>query len=94
MSGLGDLVLTASSTQSRNYSLGVALGEGKTLADVLCARRAVTEGVTTANAVVALAAKQQVEIPICGAVDRILREDVAIDEAMTGLLERPLRDET
>ncbi|MCA9267753.1 MAG: NAD(P)-dependent glycerol-3-phosphate dehydrogenase, partial [Planctomycetales bacterium] len=52
LAGLGDLVLTATSMQSRNYSLGVALGQGKTLAEVLGARRSVTEGVTTAGALV------------------------------------------
>ena len=94
MSGLGDLVLTASSTQSRNYSLGVALGEGRTLQEVLGARRAVTEGVTTATAVVALAARLGVEMPICTAVDWILSHDAGIDEVMARLLERPLREET
>ena len=93
LSGLGDLVLTASSTQSRNYSLGVALGEGRTLEDILGARPSVTEGVTTAKAVVALAAKLKVDMPICTAVDRILNHDAAIDDVMRQLLERPLRAE-
>ena len=94
LSGLGDLVLTASSVQSRNYSLGLALGEGRTLAEVLGAPRSVTEGVTTAAAVVALAERLGVDMPICMAVDSILRRDARIDEAMGTLLERPLREET
>ncbi len=94
LSGLGDLVLTASSTQSRNYSLGLALGQGRTLAEVLGERRSVTEGVTTAAAVADLAAKLAVEMPICAAVDSILRRDARIDEVMVALLERPLRDES
>jgi glycerol-3-phosphate dehydrogenase (NAD(P)+) len=93
LSGLGDLVLTATSLQSRNYSLGVALGQGRTLAEVLGARRAVTEGVTTAAAVVALAQTLNVDMPICHAVNRILAEDAAIDVVMAGLLDRPLKDE-
>ena len=93
LSGLGDLVLTATSLQSRNYSLGVALGKGQTLEEVLGARRSVTEGVTTAEAVVTLAAKLKVDMPICAAIDRVLNHGAAIDDMLRGLLERPLRDE-
>lgn len=93
LSGLGDLVLTATSLQSRNYSLGVALGEGKTLDEILGARRSVTEGVTTAEAVVSLATKLDVDMPICAAIDQVLNHDAAIDDMLQGLLDRPLRDE-
>jgi glycerol-3-phosphate dehydrogenase (NAD(P)+) len=93
LSGLGDLVLTATSLQSRNYSLGVALGKGQTLDEVLGARRAVTEGVTTAEAVVTLAAKLGVDMPICTAIDRVLNHNASINDMLQGLLERPLRDE-
>ena len=93
LSGLGDLVLTATSSQSRNYSLGVALGEGKTLEAVLGARRSVTEGVTTAEAVVSLATKLNVDMPICAAIDQVLNHGAAIDDMLQGLLDRPLRDE-
>ena len=57
LSGLGDLILTCSSIQSRNMSLGVALGQGQALADILGARKSVTEGVYSASAVVGLAHK-------------------------------------
>jgi glycerol-3-phosphate dehydrogenase (NAD(P)+) len=93
LSGLGDLVLTATSLQSRNYSLGVALGEGQTLDQVLGARRSVTEGVTTAEAVVTLAAKLKIDMPICHAINRVLNHGASIDDMLRGLLERPLRDE-
>jgi len=93
LSGLGDLVLTATSLQSRNYSLGVALGKGQTLDEVLGARRSVTEGVTTAEAVVTLAVKLKVDMPICAAIDRVLNHGAAIDDMLRGLLMRPLRDE-
>jgi glycerol-3-phosphate dehydrogenase (NAD(P)+) len=93
LSGLGDLVLTATSTQSRNYSLGVALGKGQTLEEVLGSRRSVTEGVTTAAAVVTLAAKLRIDMPICAAIDQVLNHDAAIDAMLKSLLERPLRDE-
>ncbi len=94
LSGLGDLILTANSRQSRNFSLGVALGEGRGLAEVLGERRAVTEGVATAAAVVALAARLGVEMPISAAVDAILHHGRPLQEAIEGLLHRPFKSET
>ncbi|MBI1187868.1 MAG: NAD(P)H-dependent glycerol-3-phosphate dehydrogenase [Alphaproteobacteria bacterium] len=91
--GLGDLVLTCVSRSSRNTSLGAALGEGRTLADVLGERRSVAEGVASAPAVVALAQRHGVELPICEAVDAILADRVSIDDAIKALLSRPLRAE-
>ncbi|MDO8605539.1 MAG: NAD(P)H-dependent glycerol-3-phosphate dehydrogenase [Phaeospirillum sp.] len=93
LSGLGDLILTASSTQSRNYSLGFALGEGRGLAEILAERRSVTEGVTTAGAVMDMAARIGVEMPICAAVDAIINKGVSLDEAIRALLSRPFRSE-
>jgi len=93
LSGLGDLILTASSTQSRNYSLGFALGRGRALADILAERRAVTEGVWSAGAVVALAATLGVEMPICSGVDAIINKGVSLDQAIHALLARPFRAE-
>jgi len=93
LSGLGDLVLTATSLQSRNYSLGVALGKGQTLDEILGARRSVTEGVTTAEAVVTLAAKLKVDMPICAAIDQVLNHGASVEAMLRGLLDRPLRDE-
>lgn len=91
--GLGDLLLTATSMQSRNYSLGAALGQGRSLEDVLGERRAVTEGVYTAEAVVALAQAQGVDMPICRAMDQILNQGVAVDAAIKELLDRPIKEE-
>ena len=93
LSGLGDLVLTCSALQSRNYSLGVALGRGAALADILADRRGVTEGVFTAEAVVALASARGVEMPICAAVDSVLNRDADIDATISDLLARPASDE-
>ncbi|MFP5511878.1 MAG: NAD(P)H-dependent glycerol-3-phosphate dehydrogenase [Alphaproteobacteria bacterium] len=93
LSGLGDLTLTCSSLQSRNMSLGAALGEGKALAEILAVRRSVAEGVYTAAAVVGLAAKLGVDMPICGAVDAILNRGAGLDETIDGLLSRPFRGE-
>jgi glycerol-3-phosphate dehydrogenase (NAD(P)+) len=94
LSGLGDLILTCSSIQSRNMSLGVALGEGQALADILGARKSITEGVYSASAVVALAKKHGIEMPICEAVHNVVKGRVSLDEAIEALLSRPLRPET
>ena len=91
--GLGDLLLTATSMQSRNYSLGAALGQGRTLDEVLGERRAVTEGVYTAEAVVALAQEKNVDMPICGAMDQILNHGTAVDTAIQEVLHRPIKEE-
>ncbi|HWA62552.1 MAG TPA: NAD(P)H-dependent glycerol-3-phosphate dehydrogenase [Caulobacteraceae bacterium] len=91
--GLGDLVLTCSSSQSRNYSVGLALGRGQTLAEALAGKRTVAEGVASAPAVTALAARVGAETPICSAVDAILAGRIGVDEAIAGLLARPLRTE-
>ncbi len=93
LSGLGDLTLTCSSLQSRNMSLGAALGAGQTLAEILAARRSVAEGVYTAAAVVGLAARLGVEMPICAAVDAILNRGAGLDATIDGLLSRPFRGE-
>ncbi|MFP3920710.1 MAG: NAD(P)H-dependent glycerol-3-phosphate dehydrogenase [Dichotomicrobium sp.] len=93
LSGLGDLMLTCSSAKSRNMSLGKALGKGQTLADVLGARRSVSEGVHTAQAVVELARRQEVEMPICEAVYEVLCERMSIDAAIESLLSRPAKAE-
>ena len=93
LSGLGDLTLTCSSTQSRNYSLGVALGHGEPLASILAARRAVTEGVHSAAAVRELAKRTGVEMPICAAVDVIVNRGEPVESAIEDVLARPFRAE-
>ncbi|WP_417484607.1 NAD(P)H-dependent glycerol-3-phosphate dehydrogenase [Maricaulis salignorans] len=87
--GLGDLVLTCSSPQSRNMSCGLALGRGVHLDDILGSRRSVTEGVASAPAVVALAKRHGVEMPICEAVDDILAGRTSVEDAIEALLARP-----
>jgi len=89
LSGLGDLTLTCNAMQSRNFSLGVALGEGRALADVLGERRTVSEGVASAASVVALARRIGVEAPITAAVDTILNHGADIDTVIADLLARP-----
>ena len=91
--GLGDLVLTCSSPQSRNMSVGLALGKGMTLEEALSGKLSVAEGVASAPAVRQLAAKLGVDTPICTAVAAILAGEVGVDEAIRGLLSRPTREE-
>jgi glycerol-3-phosphate dehydrogenase (NAD(P)+) len=92
-SGLGDLVLTCNATQSRNYSLGVALGRGQDLRTALSGQRSVVEGVATAAAVAGLARHLGVEMPISEAVEAVLHRNASIDEMVEGLLRRPFRTE-
>jgi len=93
LSGLGDLTLTCTGLQSRNHSLGFALGEGKSLAAILGTRRSIAEGVSSAAAVGALARRLGVDMPIVAAVDAILHRAADIDETIAGLLARPFRAE-
>ncbi len=89
LSGIGDLVLTCNAMQSRNYSLGVALGKGEKLADVIAARASVAEGVFNAASVTELARRLGVEMPICLAIDGIINHYADIDATIGGLLSRP-----
>ena len=92
LSGLGDLVLTCSSTSSRNFSLGVGLGEGRRAAALLADRRTVAEGAFTAPVLAEAAAAAGVDMPIVAAVGRLLA-GADVDTVIEGLLARPLRDE-
>lgn len=91
--GLGDLVLTCSSQQSRNMSCGYALGEGETLQGFLTARKVVVEGVASAPAVLELSRKYAVDMPISTCVAEIVSGQTDPKTAMMALLNRPLRSE-
>ena len=92
LSGAGDLLLTATSSQSRNTSLGEALGRGRSLKEILAERQSVAEGVETAEAVVELARRHGVEMPISASVAAILAGG-DIDTELRRLLARPLKRE-
>jgi glycerol-3-phosphate dehydrogenase (NAD(P)+) len=93
LSGLGDLLLTCGSPQSRNMSLGRALGQGQTLEAVLGGRRSVAEGVYTAAAVARVAAAKGIDMPISSAVAAIVAGKATVDESIEALLSRPFRAE-
>ncbi|MCL2473646.1 MAG: NAD(P)-dependent glycerol-3-phosphate dehydrogenase [Alphaproteobacteria bacterium] len=94
LSGIGDIVLTCSSTQSRNMSLGFALGSGKSLKEILASGNHVTEGIATSKSALGLARRHGIEMPVVNAVDMILRHEVSIDDCINSLLSRPLKNET
>ncbi len=91
--GLGDLVLTCSSPQSRNMSLGLALGQGQTVEQALAGKRSVAEGYESAPAVRELAARAGVEMPICEGVAALLAGETTVDGLIDALLSRPLKSE-
>jgi glycerol-3-phosphate dehydrogenase (NAD(P)+) len=93
LAGMGDLVLTCTGALSRNRSVGVAVGQGRPLAEVLAGMRMVAEGVATCRAAVALAARRSVEMPIATRVHAVLFEGRGPREAVQELLARPLREE-
>ncbi len=93
LSGLGDLILTCSSQQSRNMSLGFALGQGASMQDILAERNSVSEGVYTASILAKLAQEQNIDMPISSAVNAIVSGAQTVDESITNLLNRPLRAE-
>ena len=85
LAGIGDMMLTANSMQSRNAALGFALGEGKTLAEVLKGRKQVFEGAFSAQAVVKLAQQLGVAVPITAAVDQLLNQGAALEATVEQL---------
>ena len=94
LSGLGDLVLTCSSTSSRNFSLGKGLGEGQSAAALLADRRTVAEGAYTAPVLQQAARASSVDMHIVDAVCALLAGDMDVGGVMAALLSRPIRGET
>ncbi|HEY4585194.1 MAG TPA: NAD(P)H-dependent glycerol-3-phosphate dehydrogenase, partial [Brevundimonas sp.] len=91
--GLGDLVLTCSSPQSRNMSLGLALGQGLSVEQALAGKRSVAEGYESAPAVRELTRKLGVDTPICEATAAVLAGELTVDQAIESLMSRPLKPE-
>jgi len=91
--GLGDLVLTCSSTSSRNFSLGLALGEGRSAAEALSGKNSVAEGAHTAPVLAELARREGIDMPIVEAVGRVLSGEAPARAIVSELLARPLKAE-
>jgi len=93
LSGLGDLILTCASQSSRNMSLGYALGQGKSLTEIMAERKTVAEGVPTTQAAATLAKQKGVDMPIVEAVSNILQGKALLKNVLQDLLDRPLKVE-
>ena len=94
LSGLGDLVLTCSSTSSRNFSLGKGIGEGRSPSELMSDRRTVAEGAFTAPVLARLANEMGIDMPVVAAVDKLLSGQANVDQVLQELLARPPRPET
>ena len=93
LAGLGDLLLTCSSHQSRNYSFGLAIGQGRSVAEALASSRGVVEGAHTARVAQALALRHEVDMPIIAAVSAIIDQGAEPAQEIAKLLARPVREE-
>ncbi len=93
LAGMGDLVLTCTGHLSRNRQVGIELGKGRSLEDILAGMEQVAEGVRTTHAAVALAKEHGVEMPIVLQMERLLRGETTPEEVMRELMTRPLKAE-
>ena len=92
LSGLGDLVLTCSSAQSRNFAFGERLGRGISVGDAAGGKLA--EGALTASVLVALARAKGIDMPIAEAVEAVIADRLTLDQAVDALMQRPLKRES
>ncbi|MDA0707677.1 MAG: NAD(P)-dependent glycerol-3-phosphate dehydrogenase [Proteobacteria bacterium] len=92
--GLGDLILTCSSLQSRNMSLGYAIGEGKSVKDIMSGRKSIAEGYYTASILAKICREEKIDLPIVLAVNDILHEGKDLSTVIDDLLNRPIVNET
>ena len=94
LSGLGDLVLTCTSTSSRNYALGVGIGEGRSAADLLAGRHGVAEGAFTAPVLARIGREMDIDMPVVDAVGALIAGEATVDQVLGALLARPPRPES
>lgn len=94
LSGVGDLVLTASSTQSRNYALGFEIGKTGSAREILANSTKTVEGVSTTQAVMKRAREMDLEMPICEVMEKLLFNDATLDDCLNDLLFRPFKSES
>jgi glycerol-3-phosphate dehydrogenase (NAD(P)+) len=93
LGGMGDLVLTCTGDLSRNRTVGVKLGQGKKLADILAEMNMVAEGVKTTKSAMALATKEQVDMPILEQIYQVIYKDKDCQQAVHDLLTRDQKEE-
>ncbi len=93
LAGLGDLVLTCTSSNSRNFALGQGLGRGEAATELMADRRTVAEGAFSAPVVAAAAHADGIDMPITDTVARLVAGEVRVTDAIQALLSRPLRPE-
>ena len=93
LSGVGDLILTCTGSLSRNYTFGLALGQGYKTYDIICNRKVVTEGVDTAASITLMAKKYNIDMPLCTAIDQVVNHGANLDYTINELMQRPFRDE-
>jgi glycerol-3-phosphate dehydrogenase (NAD(P)+) len=94
LSGLGDLVLTATSARSRNLAFGIALARNRPAAELLAADAPLVEGAHTARIAATLAREHGIDAPIIGAIAAIVDGSIGVEAAIAGLVNRPLKRET
>ena len=93
LSGIGDLIVTCTSRHSRNRSVGERLGKGERIGDIVGSMQMVAEGVWNAHVVRAMAKRLGVSMPITDAVYRVCHKGLPVTDAITALMNRPLKDE-
>lgn len=93
LSGFGDLITTCNGPKSRNYSVGLALGKGEKIGDIISGMVDVAEGVTSSKVIHQLSIKQNIEMPIITAVYKVIYENASIKETISSLMNRDLKKE-
>ena len=93
LSGMGDLLLTCNSKTSRNYSLGIKLGEGQTIEEATNGLSTIAEGMYSAKAITKLAVQNKIDMPITQAVNDLIEEKYSVTDIIDNLLNRPIKEE-
>ena len=93
LAGMGDLIATCMSTESRNHRVGLGLGLGKTIDEIVSEMNMVAEGVKSTSGILSLAERYEVEMPIAEQVGRVLYEDASVPEAIAVLMGRSAKSE-
>ena len=93
LSGLGDLLATCNSSLSRNYQVGYAIAQGKSLEEAIASIRGTAEGVNTANVLIEISDREKISVPVSRYVYRLLKGEINLQQAVEGLMERDLKPE-